>query len=57
MVDVEEGSPAEQIGLHAGELDSVVIQGSPGCWAGDIISVDGQDVKTSEQWAPRCFNN
>ncbi|MBS0179675.1 MAG: trypsin-like peptidase domain-containing protein [Nitrospira sp.] len=51
VVDVEEGSPAERIGLHAGELD-VVIQGEPWVLGGDIIvSVDGQDVKTSEQYA------
>ena len=36
---------------HAGELD-VVIQGEPWVLGGDIIvSVDGQDVKTSEQYA------
>jgi len=48
---VEEGSPAAKIGLRAGELD-VTIEGESWVLGGDIIgSINGQDVKNSEQYA------
>lgn len=51
IVDVEDGSPAKAIGLRAGSLD-VTIEGEPWILGGDIlVSIDGQDVKTSEQYA------
>ena len=51
ILDVEEGSPAETIGLRAGDLD-VTIEGEPWILGGDIlVAVNGQDVKTSEQYA------
>lgn len=51
IIDVEDGSPAEAAGLRAGNLD-VVIQGEPWILGGDIIvSVNGDDVKNSEQYA------
>ena len=51
IIDVEEGSPAQTIGLRAGNLD-VTIEGEPWILGGDIlVAVDGQDVKSSEQYA------
>ena len=51
IIDVEDGSPAQTIGLRAGELD-VTIEGEPWVLGGDIlVAVNGQDVKTSEQYA------
>ena len=51
ILDVEDGSPAETIGLRAGDLD-VTIEGEPWILGGDIlVEVNGQDVKTSEQYA------
>ena len=51
IIDVEDGSPAQTIGLRAGELD-VTIEGEPWILGGDIlVAVNGQDVKTSEQYA------
>jgi S1-C subfamily serine protease len=51
IIDVEERSPAETIGLRAGQLD-VTIEGEPWVLGGDIlVAVNGQDVKTSEQYA------
>ena len=51
IIDVDDGSPAQMIGLRAGELD-VTIEGEPWILGGDIlVAVDGQDVKTSEQYA------
>lgn len=51
IIDVDEGSPAQTIGLRAGELD-VNIEGEPWVLGGDIlVAVNGQDVKTSEQYA------
>jgi len=50
IIDVDDGSPAEVLGLRAGNLD-VTIEGEPWVLGGDIIvAVDGQDVKTSEQY-------
>ena len=50
IIDVDEGSPAEALGLHAGKLD-VIIEGEPWVLGGDIIvAVNGQDVKTSEDY-------
>jgi len=51
ILDVEDGSPAETIGLRAGDLD-VTIEGEPWILGGDIlVAVNGQDVKSSEQYA------
>ena len=51
IIDVEDGSPAQTIGLRAGELD-VTIEGEPWILGGDIlVAVNGQDVKTGEQYA------
>lgn len=51
IIDVEDGSPAQTIGLLAGDLD-VTIEGEPWVLGGDIlIAVNGQDVKTSAQYA------
>jgi len=51
IIDVEDGSPAAEIGLSAGELD-VTIEGEPWVLGGDIIvGINGQDVKNSEQYA------
>ena len=50
IIDVEDGSPAEAIGLRAGKLD-VTIEGESWVLGGDIlIAVNGQDVKTGEQY-------
>lgn len=50
IIDVDDGSPAEVLGLRAGNLD-VTIEGEPWVLGGDIIvAVDGQDVKTSEHY-------
>ncbi len=50
IIDVEDGSPAEAIGLRAGKLD-VTIEGESWVLGGDIlVAVNGQDVKTSEQY-------
>jgi S1-C subfamily serine protease len=50
IVDVEDGSPAAESGLRAGELD-VTIEGEPWVLGGDIIvSINGQEVKTGEQY-------
>jgi S1-C subfamily serine protease len=51
IIDVEDGSPAQTIGLRAGNLD-VTIEGEPWVLGGDIlVAVNGQDVKTIEQYA------
>jgi S1-C subfamily serine protease len=51
ILDVEEGSPAETIGLRAGNLD-VTIEGEPWVLGGDIlVAVNGEDVKSGEQYA------
>jgi S1-C subfamily serine protease len=51
IIDVDDGSPAQTIGLRAGDLD-VIIEGEPWVLGGDIlVAVNGQDVKTSEQYA------
>lgn len=51
IIDVEDGSPAQAIGLRAGNLD-VTIEGEPWVLGGDIlVEVNGQDVKTFEQYA------
>jgi S1-C subfamily serine protease len=50
IIDVEDGSPAQTMGLRAGELD-VTIEEEPWVLGGDIlVAVNGQDVKTSEQY-------
>ncbi len=50
IIDVEDGSPAEAIGLRAGKLD-VTIEGESWVLGGDIlIAVNGQEVKTGEQY-------
>ena len=50
IIDVDDGSPAEALGLRAGKLD-VTIEGEPWVLGGDIIvAVNGQDVKTSTQY-------
>jgi S1-C subfamily serine protease len=50
IVDVDDGSPAEKIGLRAGAL-SVAIEEEPWVLGGDIIvAINGQDVKTAEQY-------
>jgi serine protease Do len=50
IIDVEDGSPAEAIGLRAGKLD-VTIEGESWVLGGDIlVAVNGQDVKTGEQY-------
>lgn len=50
IIDVEERSPAETIGLRACNLD-VTIEGEPWILGGDIlVAVNGQDVKTSEHY-------
>jgi S1-C subfamily serine protease len=50
IIDVEDGSLAAAIGLRAGKLD-VTIEGESWVLGGDIlVAVNGQDVKTSEQY-------
>jgi serine protease Do len=50
IIDVDDGSPAEAIGLRAGKLD-VTIEGESWVLGGDVlVAVNGQDVKTSEQY-------
>ena len=50
IIDVDEKSPAESIGLRAGTLD-VTIEGEPWVLGGDIlVAVDGHEVKTVEQY-------
>ena len=50
IIDVEDGSPAAETGLRAGELD-VTIEGEEWVLGGDIIvSINGQEVKSSEQY-------
>jgi len=56
IIDVDERSPADAIGLRAGELD-VTIEGESWVLGGDIlVTVNGQDVKTGEQYA-KVFPN
>jgi serine protease Do len=51
VLDVEDGSPAETIGLRGGHLE-VVIEGEPWVLGGDIIiAINGQRVRTPEQLA------
>ena len=50
ILDVEKGSPAEAIGVRAGNLD-VTIEGESWILGGDIlVAVNGQDVKSNEQY-------
>lgn len=50
IIDVDEKSPAESIGLRAGSLD-VTIEGESWVLGGDIlVAVDGHNVKTIEQY-------
>ncbi len=50
IIDVDDGSPAEALGLRAGKLD-ITIEGEPWVLGGDIlVAVNGQDVKTNEQY-------
>jgi hypothetical protein len=49
-MDVDNGSPAEEIGLQAGQL-SVTIEGEPWVLGGDILTaVNGQTVTNTEQY-------
>ncbi len=51
VLDIEDGSPAEKIGLRGGKLD-VVIEGEPWVLGGDIIvAINDQATQTSEQFA------
>lgn len=51
IIDVDEKSPAESIGLRAGTLD-VTIEGESWVLGGDIlVAVDGHNVKTLEQYS------
>lgn len=50
IMDIEDGSPADQSGLQAGNLD-VVVEGEPWVLGGDIIlEINGQSVKTPEEY-------
>jgi S1-C subfamily serine protease len=50
IIDVDEKSPAESIGLRAGSLH-VTIEGESWVLGGDIlVAVDGHNVKTIEQY-------
>jgi len=50
IMDVDDGSPAEKIGLQAGQL-SVTIEGEPWVLGGDILTaVNGQTVTNTEQY-------
>ena len=50
IIDVEDGSPAQTVGIRAGNLD-VTIEGEAWILGGDIlVAVDGQDVKSREQY-------
>lgn len=50
IIDMDEKSPAEAIGLRAGTLD-VTIEGESWVLGGDIlVAVDGHEVKTMEQY-------
>ncbi len=50
IMDVEDGSPAEQSGLRAGNID-VVIEGEPWVLGGDIIlEINGRSVGTPEDY-------
>ncbi len=50
ILDVDEKSPAEAIGLHGGTLN-VTIEGESWVLGGDIlVAVDGHEVKTIEQY-------
>jgi serine protease Do len=50
IIEVDEKSPAESIGLRAGTLD-VTIEGESWVLGGDIlVAVDGHEVKTAEQY-------
>jgi S1-C subfamily serine protease len=54
--DVDDGSPAEKIGLRAGQLD-VVIEGEPWVLGGDIlVAINGHDVKNTEQYTKALQN-
>jgi len=49
IMDVDDGSPEEKIGLQAGQL-SVTIEGEPWVLGGDILTaVNGQTVTNTEQ--------
>jgi|SRR5437870_5093163 len=49
IMDVDDGSPEEKIGLQAGQL-SVTIEGEPWVLGGDILAaVNGQTVTNTEQ--------
>jgi S1-C subfamily serine protease len=51
VLDVDDGSPADKVGLRAGKLD-VVIEGEPLVLGGDIITaVNEQTVRTNGQFA------
>jgi len=49
VLEVDEGSPADKVGLRGGKLD-VVIEGEPWVLGGDIITaINDQSVRTQEQ--------
>ena len=51
ILDIDDGSPAEKLGLRAGKLD-VVIEGEPWVLGGDILTaINEQSVRTPEQLA------
>jgi serine protease Do len=50
IMDVDDGSPAEKIGLQTGQL-SVTIEGEPWVLGGDILTaVNEQTVTNTEQY-------